>query len=136
MPCPYFKNKMCTSPLLPEPSSAVVVPGRCLSDNKYKTCQFYTESKESKEQGVLAVSTLSDEQLKELKPYPPIHYLENPLRSNCPYYRLLNYGGYYLAYCEILGRILTRHEALLCSRYWETCPISKLGYRVTSEETG
>jgi len=134
MPCPYFKNKMCTSPLLPEPTDAIIVPSRCLSDDKYRTCKFYVESGKSEKQSTLIVSTLSDEQLKELKPYPPIHYLENPLNSECPHYKLLSYGGYYLAYCNVLGRILTRHEALLCSKYWETCPIAKLGYGSSNKE--
>ncbi len=120
MPCPYYQNGRCTSPKLPKPSTAVVNPSRCLSDNEYRTCQYYIEQEEQK-----SLEYFGDKIKKELKPYPPIHYLERPIKSDCPYYQLLSYGGYYIAKCEILGRLLTKHEALTCTKYWETCPIIK-----------
>ncbi len=129
MPCPYYKNKMCTSPMLPEPTDAIVVPSRCLSEDKYRTCKFYVEEKGKEgKQSTLITSTIDDEKLKELRPYPPIHYLDMPIRSGCSFYKLMSYGGYFIAYCEVLGRILTRHEAKLCGSYWSSCPIAKQGY--------
>ncbi len=120
MPCPYYQNGVCTSPKIPRPTSAVVNPSRCLSNSEYKTCKYYVEQEEQKN-----LEYFGDKIKKELKPYPPIHYLERPLKSDCPYYQLLSFGGYYIAKCEILGRLLTKHEVLICSKYWESCPISK-----------
>ena len=130
MPCPYYQNGRCISPKLPKPSSAVVNPSRCMSEKEYKTCQYYIEKEEGSQK---SLEYFGDKIKKELKPYPPIHYLERPLKSNCPYYQLLSYGGYYMAKCEILGRLLTKHEALTCIKYWETCPIAKYTHLFSKE---
>lgn len=120
MPCPYYQGGRCTSPKLPKPSATVVNPSRCLSSEEYKTCQYYISQEEQK-----SLEYFGDQIKKELKPYPPIHYLERPIKSDCPYYKLLSYGGYYIAKCEILERLLTKNEALKCAKYWESCPIAK-----------
>ncbi len=135
MPCPWYKNGMCTSPKLVSPTSSVVSVERCLGGpEQYKTCNFYVEpGGEQQEQrarsDVPSITEFSGRRTsldKKLKPYPPIHLLDQRPLAECPYMKVYEYSGGYLAYCVALERLLTRSEVEVCEKYWRTCPMRKL----------
>ncbi len=129
MPCPWYRGGVCTSPKLKRPTSSVTSPDRCLGgEAEYKSCQFYVEpqrkSDQERGQGLLAAARPAIAQ--QLKPYLPIHLLNAKPKSKCPYIKVYSYGGGYLAYCNVLGRLLTKSEARLCEKYWQTCPFYRM----------
>ncbi len=131
MPCPWYRNGLCTSPKLKRPTAAVTSPDRCLgSEAEYKSCQFYvdpeTADKPSSRSGGL-VESLKPALEKQLKPYKPIHLLTRRPKSNCPFFKVYEYAGGYLAFCKVLNRLLTKSEAAKCEKYWQTCPFYKIG---------
>ncbi|BEP17605.1 hypothetical protein PYJP_09570 [Pyrofollis japonicus] len=129
MPCPWYQNGVCTSPKLGKPSSAVVSKERCLgSEAEYKSCRFYVDPEASKKQSPLEAA-MKPALEKQLRPYTAIHLLSTRPRSECPFMRVYNYGGGYLAFCEVLNRLLTRSEVTKCERYWSTCPFYKMGIK-------
>ncbi len=135
MPCPWYKNGMCTSPKLAKPSSAIVNTERCLGGpESYKTCSFYVEpggGEEGSESGVPSITSFAKSGLeKKLKPYPPIHLLEQRPSGECPFMKVYEYSGGFLAYCVILERLLTRSEVETCEKYWRSCPIRRIGLMV------
>jgi hypothetical protein len=127
MPCHWFKNGMCTSPLLETPSSDPVLIARCLGSSEvYGRCRYYTEPKgESLEmKRAIGVRKLG-------KPLLLIHSISEPLKSKCDFYSLIRHeSGSYLASCSVLGRYLTRYEASLCVKGWEDCPFRKMGIKL------
>ena len=135
MPCPWYKNGMCTSPKLHRPSSAVVNLERCMGGpEQYKTCSFYVEpggESEESNRSTPAITSFTKSGLeKKLKPYPPIHLLDHRPESGCQFLKVYEYSGGFLAYCTILERLLTRSEVKLCESHWRQCPIRKIGMRV------
>ncbi len=137
MPCPWYKNGMCTSPKLKEPTSAIVQPDRCGGPpEQYKTCRFYVEpggerEEKSGREGVPSITSFAKSGLeKKLKPYPPIHLLDHRPLSDCEFIKVYEYSGGFLAYCAILERLLTRSEAAVCEKHWRQCPIRRIGRRV------
>ncbi len=136
MPCPWYKNGMCTSPKLLTPSSSVVSTERCLGGpEQYKTCNFYVEpeSGQGVEQrtrsdvpSITEFSGVKSSLDKKLKPYPPIHLLDQRPLAQCPYMKVYEYGGGYLAYCAVLERLLTRSEVELCEQHWRSCPFRRI----------
>ena len=125
MPCPWYRGGVCTSPKLKRPTSSVTSPSRCLgSEAEYKSCQFYVEPRQkTRETGLL--EAVKPAIAQQLKPYTPIHLLTSKPRQGCPYMKVYNYGGGYLAYCNVLGRLLTKSEAAVCEKYWATCPLRR-----------
>ncbi len=119
MPCPWYKNGMCTSPVFREPTPDPVVHTVCLgSESVYRGCRYFRERE----------SDLS----RFGKPLLLIHSLEGEMKSDCEFYVLGKHEtGSYLAACEILGRLLTRYEVRLCVNYWRNCPYRKIGLRLT-----
>ncbi len=135
MPCPWYKNGMCTSPKLVKPTTSVVNLERCMGGpESYKTCQFYVEPGGGEESGrsdTPSITSFSRTGLdKKLKPYPPIHLLERRPESSCQFFKVYEYGGGYLAYCAILERLLTRSEVEACEKHWRSCPVRRIGVMV------
>ncbi|MET1101715.1 MAG: hypothetical protein ABWW69_04475 [Pyrodictiaceae archaeon] len=125
MPCPWYKNGMCTSPKLPRPSSLVVSKDRCLeSESEYKSCRFYVEPARNSSQGGLETH-VKPSIVQQLKPYLPIHLIEDDIQSGCPFLKKIEYMGGFLAKCTVLDRLLTKSEARLCAKYWRDCPYYK-----------
>ena len=126
MPCPWYRNGVCTSPKLRRPSSSVTSPSRCLgSEAEYKSCRFYVEPKQKSEGGSGRGGLLEAAKpaiVQQLRPYNPIHLLASKPTSKCPYIKVYSYSGGYLAQCLVLRRLLTKSEVELCNKYWETCP--------------
>jgi len=121
---------MCTSPKLPEPSQLVVSSDRCLAGREvYRLCSYYVEpeKKQKSKKGIERFTTPAPAEAQKYKPYPPIHVVSWRPRSGCPFIKVINYAGGYLAYCRVLNRLLTKHEILNCDRYWKTCPFYKIG---------
>ena len=131
LPCPWYKNGMCTSPRLREPSTLVVSSERCLGGQEdYRSCRYFVdvEKLEEKEKGGLVKFTQPTPAIaQQLKPYPPIHLLHSKPSSACPYFKTYEYAGNYLAYCNVLERLLTRSEVKNCEKLWKGCPFYKLG---------
>jgi len=125
VPCPWYSHGYCTSPKLDKPSVDVVFKDRCLSDSEYKTCSLYVEINEFSKKGIEKYTSISEDEVKKLKPYPLLHYLNYPPKSNCEYIVIYEHTGYYLAYCKVLDRLLARHEVKLCEMFFDTCPIRK-----------
>ena len=137
LPCPWYKSGMCTSPRLREPSTLVVSPERCLGGQEYyRSCRYFVdvEKQEVKEKNALTKFTQPTPAIaQQLKPYPPIHLLHSKPSSTCPYFKVYEYAGNYLAYCNVLERLLTRSEVKNCEKLWKNCPFYKLGRGYTSE---
>jgi len=123
MPCPWFKDGLCTSPLLEEPSKDPVIPSICSSIKEvYSKCRYYVEpaTKEPKEFSG-----------KYGRPVLLIHSLTKPLRSNCEFFIIEKYEeNVYIAACRVLNRYLTRYEVDTCIKHWKECPYRKLGLRL------
>jgi len=139
VPCPWYRNGMCTSPRLRQPSRSVVSPQRCLgSETEYKSCRFYVEPPQQggggRRGGHGLVETMKPALAQQLRPYQPIHLLARRPSSRCPFFKVYSYGGGYLAYCKVLNRLLTRSEVELCEKYWQTCPFYRLASRREDEE--
>ncbi len=122
MPCPWYRMGYCTSPRLRAPTAAVVSAERCASDADYRSCEYYVE--EEGERGRRGLEGhLRPAVAQQLRPYPPIHVVSHRPRSGCPHMKVYDYGGGYLAYCNVLGRLLTKSEVRTCEDYWSTCPL-------------
>lgn len=125
MPCPWYREGVCTSPMLDSPSNEPVIPARCLGDeNIYRTCRYYKEPGDT------------------IKPYRPgffgkplllIHSISRVPRSECDFFVVEKHeSGCYLAACKVLGRYLTRYEVALCESHWDSCPYRRVGHRTES----
>ena len=136
MPCPWFRGGLCTSPKLSRPSSAVTSPTRCQGgDAEYVACQFYVEPGSGSKRRSPLESGVKPAIAQQLRPYPPIHLLHSKPRSRCPFIKIYDYSGGYLAQCQVLGRLLTRSEAERCEKYWSSCPFYRVGlHQRTAEE--
>jgi len=129
MPCPWYRNGVCTSPKLSSPSSHVVVKSRCLgSEAEYKSCHFYVEP-EKAQLGSGLEAHLKPASLKDLKPYPPIHLYSKRVESKCPFIKVYEYMGGWVAECTVLRRLLTKSEIDKCNKYWQTCPFYRSAIR-------
>ncbi|MEW9491572.1 MAG: hypothetical protein TQ35_0005135 [Candidatus Aramenus sulfurataquae] len=116
--CPYYKNGYCTSPMLDTPSDSVVSPQRCFKT--YKGCRFYVDKGEEKQ----GLEVYDEERIEqEVKFYPRVNVLMEKVDSECQFFQLLRTNSGFIAYCKVLGRILTESSAELCSKYWQKCPI-------------
>lgn len=136
LPCPWYKSGMCTSPRLREPSTLVVNPERCLGKHEdYRSCRYFVdvEKQEEKEKSLTRFTQPTPAIAQQLKPYPPIHLLHTKPSSTCPYFKVYEYAGNYLAYCNVLERLLTRSEVKNCEKLWKNCPFYKLGRSCTGE---
>ncbi len=131
MPCPFYKNGLCTSPRLSSPSPSVTSRQRCLGEEPdYMSCSYYVEA-ESTSTGSLAGYTLETALGKQFRPYVPIHVVASKPKSECPYIKIHDYGGGYLAQCQVIERLLTRSEIKLCENYWKTCPLYRQANKYT-----
>ncbi|AWR99975.1 hypothetical protein [Metallosphaera hakonensis] len=104
--------------MLDTPTDSVTSPGRCFKS--YKGCRYYQDTGEEEKQG-LEIYQPSVEQ--EVKFYPRVNVMENPVDSSCEHYKPMRTQRGYVAYCDILSRILTVSGAQMCSKHWQKCPI-------------
>ena len=125
MPCPWYKDGVCTSPALESPSPDPVIPAICLGDEEvYGKCRYFRK-----------VSKQAAPTYKASKPLLLIHSLSKEPRSGCEFFTVERHeSGSFLSVCRVLGRYLTRYEVKLCERYWRDCPFRKLGVRASAEE--
>ena len=114
--CPYYKNGFCYSPHLDRPTDIVTFPNRCYG--QYTTCRYYVERNENKKQGL----QLYEETEEKINFYPDINLVDESTTSECEYYRLLKTKNGFIAQCKVIGRILTTHQAQLCSKEYNRCP--------------
>jgi len=123
LPCPWYKDGLCTSPALDEPSKDPVIPSICLSNREvYSKCRYYRE--------------VSGREPREFsgkygKPLLLIHSISRIPRSMCEYFVVEKHeSGTYLAACHVLDRYLTRYEVHLCENHWKDCPYRKIGIKL------
>ncbi|ABP95868.1 MULTISPECIES: hypothetical protein [Metallosphaera] len=114
--CPYYKSGFCTSPMLDTPSDSVTSPNRCFKS--YRGCRYYQDTGEEK-QGLELYQGVD----QEVKFYPKVNVMETPLDSQCEHYRPVRTQRGYVAYCNMLARVLTVSNASMCNKHWQTCPI-------------
>ncbi|KSW12290.1 hypothetical protein CF15_05955 [Pyrodictium occultum] len=126
---------MCTSPKLSRPTAAVTSPSRCQgSEAEYRACQFYVDPDKGQRRRTGLEAGLRPAIADQLKPYPPIHLLTSRPQQRCPFMRVYEYSGGYLAQCRVLNRLLTRSEAEKCEKYWQSCPFYKVGVQQKAAE--
>jgi len=133
LPCPYYKQGLCTSPLVGEPRADVCQPGVCDGDStRYSRCPYYVKTQD----GLEVFTRERGEPFLREKPLPILHYIKKPVKSQCPFFKTIEREGYYLAYCEVLGRLLTRYEVDLCSSYSDTCPLRRMAVKSLGTQLG
>ncbi|PVU72020.1 hypothetical protein DDW10_04815 [Sulfolobales archaeon SCGC AB-777_J03] len=88
----------------------------------YTTCRFYPggESTSKSERGLS--DYIEEEADKEVSYYSAINVLDAPIDSGCKYFHLVRTSKGLVARCEVQNRILTKSQALLCSKYYNNCP--------------
>jgi hypothetical protein len=59
--------------------------------------------------------------------YKVIFAIYHKPSSGCPFFEVKEKEGYYLAYCKVLERYLTRDQVIKCENYWKTCPYKRIG---------
>lgn len=118
--CPFYKKGLCTSPRLGEPRADVYRPGICDGDETaYSRCSLYASGTGS----ILEFSERPVQVSERL--ISSIHYLNRRPTSLCPYFKVVEYGGRYVAFCSVLARHLTGYELEPCERHAEQCPLRK-----------
>lgn len=119
MTCPFYKNGVCTSPLLGGmPSHEVVREDVCSGDaTVYTQCKYFVRPEGKGLEAFQPSAEFSE------RPYPLLHYLERRVESSCPEYKLMRHENVYVAYCRVLDRLLTKYEVENCEKHPETCPL-------------
>jgi len=111
--CPYYKNGICVSPKLDKPTDYVTNKSRCLGN--YTTCSYFPiDEKVAKEID------------KEVSYYPAVNLLDGPIESGCEFFYLIRTSKGLVARCDIQGRVITKSQALLCSKLYNKCPFRLL----------
>ncbi len=119
--CPYYKGGFCVSPLLDKPTDYITDSSRCLGN--YTTCRFYPGEAKAQEVGGSLASYISDSEVdQEINYYASVNILEKPIDSGCKYFTIVRTSKGLVAKCEVLNRVLTKSQALLCSKYYASCP--------------
>ena len=108
--CPYYKGGYCVSPLLDQPTDYVTDSSRCLGN--YATCRFYPKKEETEQQVESAIINI----------YAAVNVLPAPVESSCEFFQLIKTQRGLVAKCTEQSRILTKSQAMLCSKHWVTCP--------------
>ncbi|MGC8974773.1 MAG: hypothetical protein ACP5KB_01080 [Thermoprotei archaeon] len=120
MPCPWYKDGVCTSPKLEQPSSDPVTMACAGGPRQYRECRYFMERAESPQlAGVTAT-------VKFGKALMMIHALNERPKSECEFFESEDHEGYYLAGCAVLRRYLTKFEVPDCEKYWVNCPYRKV----------
>ncbi|MET1128977.1 MAG: hypothetical protein ABWW70_06635 [Thermoproteota archaeon] len=105
-------------------------PSRCLADEAtYRVCTYYQDPQERRERKSIIDITSKPSLVQSLRPYAPIHLLSEKPPSKCTHMEIYSYSGGYLAFCKVLGRLLTRSEAKLCAPFYQTCPLYRFQAR-------
>ena len=119
--CPFYKGGFCVSPLLDKPTDYVTDSSRCLGN--YTTCRFYpNEGKSEGAAGGLAAYVGGTEVDQEINYYASINLLDKPIDSGCKYFVLVRTSKGLVAKCQVMNRVLTKTQAVLCSKYYTSCP--------------
>lgn len=105
------------SPMLENPTDTIVSPSRCFKT--FRGCRYFIDKNEEKE----GLEVFNEKIDQEIKFYPEVNILNEKIDSNCEYFQLIKIESGFIAYCKILGRIITSANADLCSKYWQKCPI-------------
>ncbi|MGC9105687.1 MAG: hypothetical protein ACP5HQ_04600 [Thermoprotei archaeon] len=121
--CPYYRSGFCTSPILDTPSDYVTDPSRCLGN--FATCRYYPGGeKGTSGNGGLANFMDSEEADREISYYSAINVLDSPIDSGCKHFHVLRTSKGLVAKCDVQNRILTKSQALLCVKYYNSCPFA------------
>lgn len=117
MPCPLYKQGVCTSPKLGAPAD-IYKPGVCDgSEQAYTKCSLYPSGSQLLE-GLLKSASLPSGSI-----VPYVHYLVKRPESSCPHFKVFEHGGSFVAYCAVLARYLTKYEVEPCEKLPEKCPL-------------
>jgi len=63
---------------------------------------------------------------KEVSYYPAVNLLDGPIESGCEFFYLIRTSKGLVARCDIQGRVITKSQALLCSKLYNKCPFRLL----------
>ncbi|MFN3267731.1 MAG: hypothetical protein ACK416_00560 [Zestosphaera sp.] len=127
MVCPWYKEGMCTSPRLDQPSSDPVSLACTGGAEQYRGCRYFVEKKEVF-QPVSAAATV-----RFGKALLMIHALNEKPESGCEFFESEDHGGYFLAGCRVLRRYLTKFEVMDCEKHWINCPYRRVEMSITRE---
>lgn len=106
--------------MLDSPSDVVTSPDRCFKI--YKTCRYFVDNGEDKEdEGLEKFQENKIEQ--EIKFYPKVNLIQETMDSGCEFFQLMKTENGFIAFCNILNRIIAESQAKRCSLYWEKCPL-------------
>lgn len=131
--CPWYVNGVCYSPKTiqkySKPSASPVSRLFCLSENKYQNCPFYVKKDGEKETELFEAMGIATKKGF----YPSIHVISCALRSDCPFYKLVDVEEELcVAYCKVAEKYLTRSSTKKCIAYWKDCPFYKIGIELAS----
>lgn len=120
MICPWYRDNMCTSPKLEQPSSDPITMACVGGPKQYKECRYFVEKVEDSRLTNVTAST------KFGKALLMIHALNEKPKSECEFFESEDHEGYFLAGCTVLRRYLTKFEVPDCEKYWVNCPYRKI----------
>jgi len=121
LPCPWYRDGMCTSPALETATDLVVSPQRCLSDDQYRSCAYYVDPAKLQEQ------RKKKPEYVRTKPCIVISGMTKEPKIGCEYAAVeKTEDGFFVVYCMVRGTYLTRWDVELCEKYWKECPFRHL----------
>lgn len=120
MVCPWYRDGLCTSPKLEQPSSDPVTMMCVGGPKQYRECRYFMERAESPHAASVAATA------KFGKALLMIHALNDRPKSECVFFEPEDHEGYFLAGCAVLRRYLTKFEVPECEKHWVGCPYRKI----------
>ncbi len=127
MGCPWYKDNMCTSPKLEQPSSDPVTMICTGGPRQYRECRYFVEKTETTQLTSTVVTARFGKALLM------IHAINEKPRSECEFFVSEDHEGYYLAGCNVLRRYLTKFEVPDCEKYWVNCPYRRIEKSLTRD---
>jgi len=121
--CPYYKNGLCVSPKLDKPTDYVTNKSRCLGN--YTTCSYFPNENVPKNDNGLTQYNAKEID-KEVSYYPAVNLLDEPIESGCEFFHLIRTSKGLVARCDVQSRVITKSQALLCSKLYNKCPFHLL----------
>ncbi|MGC8614964.1 MAG: hypothetical protein ACP5GO_05390 [Thermoprotei archaeon] len=114
LPCPYYKNGMCTAVRDPSMARAVVMPYRCKSD--YEKCEIY-KKEEARHSGSQRARRQDRGRVRGLMVFVEASLTDDP-PARCHYYDA--------GFCRLYNRFIPEQYRELCTDA-EKCPLKPEG---------
>ncbi len=65
--------------------------------------------------------------------YKAVYAVYHKPSSGCQFFEVEEKEGYFLVYCRVLERYLTRDQVIKCENYWRSCPFRRIGEQMLEE---